>query len=161
MPWLHVPDALLASFVRGALPDDEATTVALHIDDCGACQARATNAEPLAQAFASVDEPALPPDLVAGVLAQVDAGGRRLGTIVPAAGLGLAAAAVLVLLLVGDPSSLLSGVGALLGAAEAILRAVDVPLALITPVWFAAAALSLAGAAITTRRLEGQETLWR
>ncbi|NOY25159.1 MAG: hypothetical protein GXP62_04720 [Oligoflexia bacterium] len=161
MPWLHVPDALLASFVRGTLPDDEASSVALHIDDCGACQARATSADPLSQAFASVDEPALPTELITGVLARVETGGPRLGAAVPAAGVGLAAAAALVLLLVGDPSSLLSGLGALIRAAEAILRAVDVPLALITPVWFAAAALSLAGAAITTRRMEGRETLWR
>lgn len=154
MPWLHVPDALLASFAAGELDDDQAVAVALHIDDCAACQARATAAEPLARAFASVGDPPVPAELVQVVLARASREAAPPGAVVPAVGAGLAAAALLVLVLTGAPGQLVDSFSVLLRATDAVLGAVELPVAVITPIWAAAAMFTFAAAAVMVRRLE-------
>ena len=61
----HVDDERLVAFVNGTLADDAAALVALHLDDCPACAARAATEEPLAVAFASVDDPVVPRGIAA------------------------------------------------------------------------------------------------
>jgi anti-sigma factor RsiW len=65
----HIDDALLARFSSGELSEPEAAALALHLDDCPRCAARALMDDPLQAAFASLDDPATPPDLVPAVLA--------------------------------------------------------------------------------------------
>ncbi|MCB9665520.1 MAG: hypothetical protein H6732_15515 [Alphaproteobacteria bacterium] len=86
----HVDDALLARFVAGDLGEHAAAHVALHLDACPACANRAREADPLARAFAAVDDPVVPEGLVAAALAEVEARGRA--TDERLLGLGLAAA---------------------------------------------------------------------
>lgn len=64
----HVDPVLLARFVAGELGDHAAAQVALHLDDCSACANLAREADPLARAFASVDDPDVPAGLVQAVL---------------------------------------------------------------------------------------------
>lgn len=61
----HVDDERLAAFIEGTLGDDAAALVALHLDDCPGCAARAIAEEPLGAAFASVDDPVVPRGLAA------------------------------------------------------------------------------------------------
>ena len=154
MPWLHVPEPLLRRFVDGELSEPEAVAVALHLDDCPACAGRALAAEPLAAAFASVADPVVPPQLLPDVQARLARDQAGPPASVPALVAGLSAAAVLVFVVLGAPGQLLAGISALLSAAGALLRAVEVPMSVVAPVWLAAAMLTFAAAAVTARRLE-------
>jgi Anti-sigma factor len=119
--WAHPPHALLAAFAAGELDDAEAVSVALHLDECPACAAAATGLDPLSAAFASVDDPPVPDDLEAAVLAAASrpagAPGPRSLQLLVAAGLLSAAASLLVVL--GAPGQLLVGSVALAGALAA------------------------------------------
>lgn len=64
----HIDADRLAAFVSGTLREPDAVEVALHLDDCPACANRAVGLEPLAAAFASVDDPRVPRELAAEVL---------------------------------------------------------------------------------------------
>ena len=59
----HLSDEILQRFTDGALGGRAAMEVALHLDDCAPCANRAACLDPLAGAFASVDDPPLPPGL--------------------------------------------------------------------------------------------------
>lgn len=165
MPWLHVPDALLGRFVAGDLHSDlhsdDAMAVANHLDDCAICQARVAALDPLAQAFASVDDPVTPPQLMAQVVEHALGQHQPTDTTIPAVGAGLAVAAMAVLVLTGAPGELLGGLQALGSAFGAVLRAVEIPVAVITPIWAAAAMFTFAAAAVATRRLELGRAAWR
>lgn len=67
----HVPEDLLSAFVDGDMGEQLAVHIAEHLDACPSCGARATGLEPLAAAFASVDDPIPPDDLAEAVLAIV------------------------------------------------------------------------------------------
>jgi len=113
----HPPDELLGRFAGGDLTADEAVRVALHLDDCPLCAGRAVALDPLAPAFASVDDPPVPEDLEDAVLA---AASRPLGGVVspwPVAAALLAAAAAL-LVVGGDPAGLVASGGHLAGAVQ-------------------------------------------
>ncbi len=69
----HVPEDLLAAFVDGDTTEQLAVHIAQHLDDCPSCGARAASLEPLAAAFAAVEDPSVPNDLVARILAVADA----------------------------------------------------------------------------------------
>ncbi len=100
----HLSDALIEHFALGNLDEAEAVAAAAHIDRCAHCATRAAGAEPLAGAFAEVEDPALPAGLVDEILAraaELPAEGERLPRLRPelwAAGSLLAAAAVLLAL---------------------------------------------------------------
>ncbi len=161
MTWTHVPQALLQRFVDGRLPDAVAIDVALHIDDCPACAARATAAEPLAQALASIDDPEPPLDLLASIEHQA----RRPATVIdgrePAIAGALLVASALVFGLAGAPTQVASVLSTLTDALATVLRTVEAPLILVAPVWAAAAMLTFAAAAMTARRLEPRTASWR
>ena len=154
MPWLHVPEAMLARFVSGELDEDQAVQVALHVDDCPACRARAAAAEPLQAAFAAAVEVEPPAALMEAIVAQAATSSRGADTTTPVVVAGLAAAAVAVLVLAGAPGEVLAGLGGLASAFGAVLRAVELPVAAITPIWLAAAMFTFAAATMTARRLE-------
>jgi len=158
MPWLHVPEALLRRFVAGELPEEDAITVALHVDDCPACAGRALAAEPMAMAFSAAlsqdTDLVLPPKLLPEIRSRLAREAAGPPASVPALVAGLSAAALLLFLLLGAPGELLAGLSALAAASGAVLRAVELPVSLVTPVWLAAAMLTFAAAAVTARRLE-------
>lgn len=138
MTWVHPPHSLLAAFAAGEVSDDDAVAVALHLDECPACAAVATGLDPLAAAFASVDDPVVPDTLEADVLAAAarpqEAAGPRSVELLVAAGLLSAAASVLVVL--GAPGQLLVGgvalAGALAATAGSLAAAVGPPVATAT-----------------------------
>ncbi len=68
----HPTDALLERFIAGDLDDDVAVAVAEHIDACPHCAARAVHGDPLAAAFASVQDPPMPEGLVEDILRAAD-----------------------------------------------------------------------------------------
>jgi anti-sigma factor RsiW len=68
----HVPEELLSAFVEGDLDDQLVIHIATHLDECPRCATRAAHLEPLAAAFAAVDDPMVPEDLVAAVLAATE-----------------------------------------------------------------------------------------
>jgi anti-sigma factor RsiW len=157
-PWLHPPDELLRRFLQGELEEGPAVAVALHLDDCPACQARRDGLDPLADALAALPPPEPPAELIAEVVERALAREptRRVGALVPALGSGMAVAAALVFALGGGPGALFADLGALGSAALALLDVVELPVALLTPVWAAVAILAFAAAAMTARRLEGE-----
>jgi hypothetical protein len=65
----HIDPTLLARFASGEVGPDLAVEIALHVDDCPACAAIATGADPLAAAYASLDDAPLPDGLLDGILA--------------------------------------------------------------------------------------------
>lgn len=103
----HVGDDVLRRFVDGDMDDNLATEVALHLDECPECANRANLVDPLASAFAAVEDPPLPLELASRVeqaLAQVSSPvARRPDVLSPVLGGVLFAAAAVLLWLGGDP----------------------------------------------------------
>ncbi|MCB9778097.1 MAG: hypothetical protein H6742_06005 [Alphaproteobacteria bacterium] len=161
--WIHLPDALVEDFVEGRLSDLDAVRVATHADDCAMCRNRLAAAEPLTSLFASCDEPDVPADLAARVIAALDAPPPAERPVAPGIAAGLAVAAIAVLVLLGSPGELVAGGQIVWQALGSTLRAVELPVALVTPVWMAAAMATFAAAAVTARRLEGgpRQASWR
>lgn len=161
MPWLHVPEEMLARFLAAELDDDAAGQVALHLDDCPHCRARIELADPLSRLLAAAPVPEPPPALVRAVVARARRPTAGSDTTVPVLVVGLAVAAAAVFLVAGAPVELAGNLSSLLSALTASLRVVDLPVAVITPVWLAAAVLTFAAAAVTARRLDGAGVAWR
>lgn len=111
----HVPDELLTSFVHGDVGEQIAIHVAKHVDDCPACATRAAALEPLAAAFAAVDDPVAPDDLADVILARYEEPQRG-----PAAevvvGLGMLAAAAALIAGTSEPVVLATDFGVALQA---------------------------------------------
>ena len=110
----HVPDDLLASFVDGNLDEAVACAIAEHLDACVACNNRAVAREPLAAAFAAVDDPRIPADLADVILAEA-ARPERGPTVEIAIGTALLAVAAVLALAGGVP----------IGGALAVGRGLD------------------------------------
>jgi predicted anti-sigma-YlaC factor YlaD len=109
----HVPEDLLLAFVEGEVGETLAVHIAEHLDTCSQCATRAATLEPLASAFAAVDDPVPPPDLVPAILAAAAVPARALARVeVAMAGL-LLVAAVLVAVVFGDPLALVVRLGVL------------------------------------------------
>jgi len=163
----HPSDEIIERFARGELLGRVVLDVALHVDDCVACAARATAADPMSPAFASIDDPVLPRGLIDTIL-EVDRRSHRPAP-EPAIAAGLLAMAALVLVLAGNPTGFLAR-----GAAgmKAILTASDTLLAHLqglVPGGQAAAISTLASALLagmllvfsvaTARRLEARRSV--
>lgn len=97
----HVSQPILERFVAGDLETDEAVEVATHIDDCVSCANRAIALEPLAAAFAAVEDPEVPEGLPAAILAELQRPGLPLVEL--GVGSGMLLAAALLLYLVDGP----------------------------------------------------------
>jgi anti-sigma factor RsiW len=118
----HPSEALLRRFADGELDESLAVELALHLDDCPRCSTQVHAMDELASAYASMDDPMVPEDLVHQVLeATMDLpletpsaepgwleglGGFRVPTRELLASLGLLSTAGLVLLILGDPADL-------------------------------------------------------
>jgi len=104
----HLPEDLILRFVEGNLDENEAVEAALHIDGCPRCAARATQAEPLADAFAAFPEPVLPAGFELAVLEQLEL--PEVATAppqIPWLGIGLILSAALLMVVGGEPTALL------------------------------------------------------
>lgn len=105
----HVPEELLTDFVMGEVDEQLAIHVAEHLDACPRCATRAAHLEPLATAFAAVDDPLVPDDLIDDVLAAVAADERRrLPALEVAVGAALLLAAIVLVAMGSDPIGLLT-----------------------------------------------------
>jgi anti-sigma factor RsiW len=147
----HPPTPLLRRFVSGDLPDSIGVELALHLDDCPACSAQVTTLEPLSHAFASVDDPELPPGLLESVLEAVEADAVQ-PLDAPArwvfpraevltAGVLMALAAV-VLLALGDPAGLAMDVALGASAFATGVWIILEQLASLSPMWMTSLALA-------------------
>jgi len=105
----HVPQDLLQAFVAGEVDEQVAVHVALHLDSCPQCASRAAHAEPLFQAFASVDDPPIPSLLIEDVMGAVERDRRRrLPALEVGVGIALLLAAVVLVTLGSDPVGLIA-----------------------------------------------------
>lgn len=68
--WTHLSEAQVRALVEGALSDAEAEVVALHLDECPRCAARAAAADPLRPALLAAPAVAPPADLLAALISQ-------------------------------------------------------------------------------------------
>ena len=152
----HLDEAVLHAFVACELDDTAAAQVAEHLDGCPACATQAATLDPLAAAFASVDDPVVPADLAQAVLERAQLP-TRFGP-EPAIAAALLGVAIVVLVLTGSPSQLLSTVATLLSTASTVTGALWLFPAAPTPLWLAAGALVLVTGALTTRQLELRRT---
>lgn len=154
MSGVHVPEALLERFVLGDLEEPVAIEVARHVDACSRCATRAAVLEPLAAAFASIDDPPVPEDLVPAVLAAVQREARPGPE--PAIAAGLLALALVALVVGGAPGDLFVGTITALQALVTAGRILLGQLATISTISLAAASLALVACAWLARSLELQ-----
>jgi anti-sigma factor RsiW len=150
----HVPQPLLEQFVEGTVDEKVAVAVALHLDACPACSTRAASLEPLAAAFAAVDDPGVPVGLVEQIgraLRESD----RPGPEPLLAGLFLALAAI-AFLVGGSPGDVWSQAATLWSALRTVTGALFGESLLLAPMWFVSAAIALAAAVLFARSLERQ-----
>lgn len=117
-----IDEPTLAAFVDGDLGEHLAVHVALHLDACPGCAARAVGADPLARAFASVDDPPLPDDLVAAALAEVDRPAPAPPWVEVLVGTACLVAAASLVAWQGLPASWLDAVRPVLTASGALVR---------------------------------------
>ena len=111
----HPDDAVLLSFVLGDLSQGEAISVALHLDGCPHCAARAAGLDPLTHAFAAVEDPALPEGLVESILERDAVEPVRDGKThdlrqEPLVAVALMAASTLLFLALGQPAEVMASV---------------------------------------------------
>ncbi len=95
----HIDDDLLAAFARSEVGEHLAVHVALHLDTCPQCSARAAALDPLTAVFAGIEDVSVPKDLVASILAA-DAAGME--PHIPEISVGLAMLATAGVMLVGS-----------------------------------------------------------
>lgn len=145
----HIPEARLQAFVACELDTEQAVSVAMHLDECPMCSARAAAAEPLAAAFARVADPEVPDDLALCVLEAARQPEPFPWTEVAIGGSLLAAAALLAVF-GGDPVGGLVRLGVLADAASTGLAKVALPLQT-TVLLMIAATLTTLGFAATRR----------
>ena len=98
----HVPEDLLLAFIEGEVDDRVACAIAEHLDDCALCGTRAATMEPLAAAFASMEDPPTPFDLVEAALAELEQPERGPGVEV-GVGVSLIFVAAVLALVGSDP----------------------------------------------------------
>ncbi len=116
----HLDEPTLQRFIACASSEEEAVSVALHLDDCPACTARLEALDPLFEALAALPEPKPPPDLVAAVL-RAAAAPERAPTAELFVGGGLLLAAAVVVVGFGKPLAALTQVGVALQALGLLL----------------------------------------
>jgi len=146
----HVPSDLLAAFVDGDVGEHVAVHIAQHIDDCPGCATKAASLEPLAPAFASMDDPPVPDDLADQIVRRLQAreGAPTLELLI---GGGLMTAAALLAAATQHPLTALADPGALASASQAFLRSVAAGLGPFAYLATLAAAGSAFGGAMTLR----------
>lgn len=116
----HVPNDLLDAFVDGDVSEQVAIHIAEHLDRCPGCATRAASLEPLHPAFASLDDPPVPPDLVASVLEAVNAE-EPAPVVELAVGAVLLLSAALLAAATQHPVTVLADLSAVVRASQALL----------------------------------------
>ena len=152
MSWQHPSLDELDRFLLGEVPETDAVRIAVHIDECVACASAATAADPLAAAFASVDDPLVPNGLAEDVHEAL----RRPPTVGPepaVAGMLLVAAAA-VFVALGSPTGMVADGLVAARAIGTALGAVASRLGDPTPYWTIGALMLLIAGTWTARRLE-------
>ena len=146
----HVPQDLLAAFVEGDVGEHLAEHIADHLDSCPRCATVAASLEPLSAAFAALDDPEPPADLVAAVL---DAAAEPDPVPVTELVLGgaLLAAAAVVASVLGNPIGLATEFGVVVSALGDGARAAATGLAGSGLTLSASLIVVLAGLALTAR----------
>jgi anti-sigma factor RsiW len=114
-PDRHVPEDLLVAFVEGDVDENLAVHVAQHLDECVACATRAVALEPLAAAFAAVEDPIAPDDLPDAILAVAERPERG-PTVEIAVGATLLLAAAGLAVVGGDPVAAVVDLGRMVDA---------------------------------------------
>ncbi|MEZ4236761.1 MAG: zf-HC2 domain-containing protein [Myxococcota bacterium] len=152
----HVPADLLHAFVEGELTDDQAVTVAVHLDGCPSCAARAASLEPLTPFFAAVSDPEPPPDLVPAILARAQRPDWLPGWEV-IVGSALLATAALLAFAVDSPLALATDAVVVVNATGALMRGVAGAVGSFHTTMSLVAGLALAGAVLTLH-LSGENT---
>lgn len=146
----HVPEDLLGSFVDGDVGEQLAVHIAEHLDECPACATRATGLEPLAAAFASVDDPLPPADLVQAVMQQVSEP-ERVPVLEIALGAAMLVSAALLTTTLGNPLGMAIELGVVLHAMASMARALAAGIAGSSLVMILTTAVTVAGCLVTLR----------
>jgi hypothetical protein len=107
----HVEDTVLREFLAGAVSEDVAVEVALHIDACPTCTARADALDPFLAALSSLPDPVPPPDLVEAVLVKAEVAPARASWFEIGVGAGLLGVAAVLAAMFGDPVAAASRIG--------------------------------------------------
>ena len=157
--WSHPEDELLDAFVACELDESTAVSVALHLDECPGCNARAEERDPLAGVFACIDDPQIPHDLTTDILkaAAAQKNPHRVQP-EPFIAVVLMAAASLLLVSTGLPDQLLPLIDTLGGAGVTVVASIiDAP-AILSPLWVAFAALGLGASVFTAAHLEARRS---
>ena len=111
----HVPEDLLQAFVEGDVGEQLSVHIAQHVDDCPSCATRAAGLEPLAAAFAAVEDPVCPEGLTEAVLTQF-AQPERVPFLEIVVGASLLAAAAVLAMGVHSPIAMATDVSVILNA---------------------------------------------
>jgi anti-sigma factor RsiW len=145
----HVPEDLLAAFIAGEVGEHVAIHIAEHLDECPSCGTRAAGMEPLAAAFAAVDDPIPPEDLAQAVLNALERP-DAMPVLEIAMGASLLAAAALVALL-SNPLDLAIDFGLVLHATNSFAQAISSGLSEFGTTLTLLTLLALVGSLATTR----------
>jgi anti-sigma factor RsiW len=70
----HVSDQLLVVFAEGDISSELGVQIALHLDECSRCHARARELDPLTAHFATVDDAPVPDELFAAISSSQGSG---------------------------------------------------------------------------------------
>ncbi len=151
----HVSKELLREFVLGEVSEQTAVQVALHIDACPACSAVAVSLEPLAAAFAAVEDPELPPGFFAAVLEEA---ARPAATpmLEVAVGAALLFASVVIVALFGSPVAMAADFGVVMHALAGLGRGLSIVLGSSTTATLVTILIGGLGASIAWRIAEPQ-----
>ena len=68
----HIEDTVLREFLAGTVSEEAAVELALHLDACPTCMARADVLDPFLASLSALPEPVPPADLLDRVLARAD-----------------------------------------------------------------------------------------
>lgn len=121
----HVPDDLLSAFVDGDVSEQLAVHIAEHLDACPACNARAVGLDPLAPAFAAVEDPLVPDDLVSAILEEA-ARPDPAPVLEVGLGAGLLVAAAALVVVFGNPLAMAADLGLVMHALAGLGRGLAV-----------------------------------
>ncbi|MBX2801209.1 MAG: hypothetical protein KTR31_26255 [Myxococcales bacterium] len=144
----HVPEDLLQSFVEGDVGEQLAIHIAEHIDECPSCATRATGMEPLAAAFAAMEDPVAPRELAHTVLAELRQP-ERVPVLEIGVGVGLLLCSAAMALALQSPLALAADFAVALNAVSALGRGLGATLGSLQTVLTVSTLLSAIGVAAT------------
>ncbi len=148
----HVPEELLTAFIEGEMGEQLAIHIAEHLDECPACATRAAGKEPLASAFAAMEDPVAPEGLVAAILDEF-AQPEPIPVTEIALGFALLGAAAMVAATMGSPLGIAVEFGVVLDALATLGGALITGLGAASTTILTLTTLLALGGCIATARL--------